>query len=498
MTLTFGTATGHGQALTYGLLHSFTGTPDAANPKDEHVDWPFGADPNAGLVLDAEGNLYGTTPSGGTSNSGTVFKINVGGVESVLYSFCSQPSCVDGSDPIASLLLDAEGNIYGTTYQGGAHGAGTVFKLSAATGNETVLYSFCAVESPICTDGQQPNSALVQDSKGNLYGTTYGPNYGEVFELSTSGSESVLHSFGSYTGDGTRPQGVIMDSAGNLYGTTFYGGTSDFGSVFKIDTRGTESVLYSFTGIKFADGEFPNGGLVQDAEGNLYGTTYLGGAAAPAKGNGVGTLFKVTPNGSETVVYTFGATPDGNNPLSSLVIDAENNLYGTTYSGGGSSGGDGTVFQVNAEGKETILYAFSSTTPGAGNHPSAPLAINSQGDLYGVSYGGKKKFGTVFDLLVPPAVTTTTLTSSPNPSTYGEAVIFTAGVSSGSGAPPDGETVSFMKDKTVLGTGTLIGGTASFSTTTLKVGTTSVDAVYGGDTLFTTGTSNIVKHVVNK
>jgi uncharacterized repeat protein (TIGR03803 family) len=481
------------QTYTYGLLHSFTGTPDAANPKEQEAR----EDSNAGLVRDSKGNLYGTTLAGGASNSGAVFKIDSDGAESVVYSFCSQPSCKDGSDPIAGLLLDTEGNIYGTTFKGGAYGWGTVFELSA-TGTETVLYDFCP-DSPVCAGGQNPNSALVRDSEGNLYGTTYGQGlgpFGNLFKLSTSGTETVLHNFNAYAGDGLYPQGVLIGSDGNLYGTTSGGGDADFGTVFKVEASGTESVLYSFTGIKYEDGEVPNGGLVLDAEGNLYGTTYEGGYEVPGRGNGAGTIFKISPSGSETVLYRFGATPDGNNPSAGLVRDAKGNLYGTTYFGGGSAAGDGAVFEVNKDGDETILYAFSSKTPGLSNHPAAPLAINSKGDLYGVSYGGADKLGTVYDLLIASAATTTSLTSTPNPSTSGEAVTFTAVVSNGSKAPPNGETVSFMKGKTVLATGTLTGGKATFTTTTLAIGTSSVDAVYGGDTLFTASTSNIVKQVV--
>ena len=325
------------------VLHNFC---SAANCADGQLSY-------AGLILDSAGNLYGTTSQGGANNWGTVFKINMNGQESVLYSFCSAANCADGQLPYAGLIRDGAGNLYGTTTSGGANNGGTVFKLDAA-GHETVLYSFCSATN--CTDGQLPYAGLIQDAAGNLYGTTYGGgaigagNFpgGTVFKLDTAGHETVLYSFCSAANctDGKQPYaGLVMDDAGNLYGTTSGGGAHGFmntvgGTAFKLDPSGHEKVLHSFCstgGVQCTDGEMPLGGLVLDSAGNLYGTTAFGGANELISGNGIGVVFRVTVKGEETVLYNFCSAlncSDGLLPYASLIQDAEGNLYGTTSGGG--------------------------------------------------------------------------------------------------------------------------------------------------------------------
>jgi uncharacterized repeat protein (TIGR03803 family) len=476
------TRSAQAQTYTFSVPHSFTGPPD-------------GGIPYAGVVWDAQGNLYGTTSGGGASAYGTVFKLDTTGNETVLYSFTGTGT--DGLDPQGNLMRDAKGNLYGTTVQGGVgctaeDGCGTVFKLDTA-GKETVLHDFTG--SP---DGSSSFSGLVRDTQGNLYGTTSGGGEpackfgcGTVFKLDKAGNEIVLYSFTGGTDGGSPYPGLVRDTQGNLYGTTAAGGDNacknGCGIVFKLDATDHETVLYSFTG--GADGLGPQGNLVRDAQGNLYGTS--GGGAS-----GYGTVFKLDASGKETVLYGFtGATKgDGAYPSGSLVRDAQGNLYGTTSSGGVSLWW-GTVFKVDKNGKETVLYSF---TGGAdGQYPNG-LVRDTQGNLYGTtSLGGASGYGTVFKL-TPAAVTTTTLSSSPNPSSYGQPVTFTAEVTSKLGAPPDGETVSFMKGTTLLGTGTLSDGSATFTMSTLKVGTTSVTAVYAGDSKFAGSKSKAVKQVVEK
>ena len=295
-----------------------------------------GQDPYASLVMDASGNLYGTTYYGGTNDTGTVFKITSSGAESVLYSFGPNTGS-DGQYPAGSLIMDASGNLYGATQDGGKNGTGTVFKI-APSGAESVLYSFGPNTG---SDGQYPAGSLIMDASGNLYGTTQdgGKNgTGTVFKIIPSGAESVLYSFGPSPGaDGKTPTaGLVMDASGNLYGTTQFGSTSDSGTVFQITPSGTESVLHSFgTG---TDGQNPQARLIMDRSGNLYGTTSGGGA------NGTGTVFQISPSGAESVLYSFGTGTDGQSPLAGLVMDASGNLYGTTYSGG--TNGTGTVFRI--------------------------------------------------------------------------------------------------------------------------------------------------------
>jgi uncharacterized repeat protein (TIGR03803 family) len=325
----------------------------------------------AGLLLDRAGNLYGTTAVGGVNGSGTVFKIDANGQESVLYSFCSAANCADGQQPYAPLIRDRAGNLYGTTTYGGVYNGGTVFKLDAE-GHETVLYSFCSATN--CTDGQLPYAGLIRDKDGNFYGTTYGggaigaANFqgGTVFKLDAAGHETVLYSFCSEAQcmDGKQPYaGLVMDRAGNLYGTTSGGGAHGFlntlgGTVFKLDPSDHETVLYSFCstgGAQCTDGEMPIGGLVRDGAGNLYGTALFGGANVLISGNGVGVVFRVTVEGKETVLYNFCSAlncSDGLLPYAGLVGDAEGNLYGTASAGGifdancGGAYSCGTVFKL--------------------------------------------------------------------------------------------------------------------------------------------------------
>jgi uncharacterized repeat protein (TIGR03803 family) len=429
-----------------------------------------------------------------------VFKVDATGKETVLYSFTGSGG--DGAIPNGGLVLDAQGNLYGTTYQGGdlacagGGGCGTVFKVDK-TGKETVLHTFTG------GDGSSPYAGLAWDAHGNLYSTTWGGgaySAGTVFKLDTTDTETVLYSF-TGGGDGGWPTaGLVLDAQGNLYGTALGGGDPacayGCGTVFKLDTTGKETVLYSFTGTG-GDGEGPSTGLVRDAKGNLYGTTQSGGDLACSAPHGCGTVFKVDTTGKETTLHTFtGTGGDGLDSQGDLMRDAQGNLYGTTWVGGAYNGG--TVFKVGTTGKETVLYSF---TDGAdGEAPGAGLVRDTQGNLYGTTTQEQRPpywQGTVFKL-TPATTTTTTLTSSPNPSTYGQAVTFTAVVTSKSGVPPDGETVSFMKGKTVLGTGTLSGGTAKFTTSALPAGSNSITAVYAGDSNFAASTSKAVKQVVSK
>ncbi len=282
----------------------------------------------------------------------------------------------DGEFPGGSLIRDESGNLYGTTIYGGSYdygysdayggaGYGTVFKIDPS-GNETVLYSFSGG-----ADGAYPAARLVRDAVGNLYGTTGGGSagYGIVFKIDPSGNETILHSF---TGgvDGANPYaGLVRDAVGNLYGTTTAGGSAGLGTVFKVRPSGTETILHSFTG--GADGAIPYAGLVRDAAGNLYGT-------ASGGGEGYGTVFKIDPSGNETVLYSFTGGADGANPCAGVVRDAAGNLYGTTNGGGL---GSGTVFKINTSGIETVLYSFTGVYY-EGN-PWAGVVRDASGNLYG-------------------------------------------------------------------------------------------------------------------
>jgi uncharacterized repeat protein (TIGR03803 family) len=346
-----------------------------------------GTSPEAALVFGKKGDLYGTTYLGGADECGTVFELTAAGTEKVLYSFESQP--LDGCTPLAGLVFDKNGNLYGTTAFG-VEPTGTVFGLTAA-GTETVLYRFLSQPG----DGYYPLAGLVFDKNGNLYGTTSdggAHSAGTVFELTAAGTEIVLYSFGSQPGDGANPYaGLVFDKKGNLYGTTVAGGADGHGTVFELTAAGAETVLYSF-GSQPGDGLNPRAGLVFDKKGNLYGTAEAGGA------DGYGTLFELTAAGAEKVLYSFGSQPgDGEYPFAGLVFDKQGNLYGTTADGGAHD--YGTVFELTAADTETVLYSFGSQ-PGDGHYPEAGLVFDKKGNLYGTTIaGGADDYGTVFEVI---------------------------------------------------------------------------------------------------
>ena len=364
------------QTQTETVLSSFANSPDGANPR-------FGTP-----ILDAKGNLYGTTNYGGAHGYGTVFKLTPSGRKTILHSF--DPNGTDGAYPWAGLVRDKNGNLYGTTVEGGTDVIdGTVFKLTHTSKGwtETILHSFGASQ-----DGSQPYSVLTLDATGNLYGTTNvggAYSYGTVFELTPSGTETILWSFGKGT-DGANPlAGVVRDKNGNLYGTTEYGGAYNKGTVFELTPSGSETILWNFG--SGTDGANPYGGVVLGTNGNLYGTTVNGGAY------GDGTVFEVTPSGMETLLHSFDNNDiDGFNPYAGLVTDQKTgNLYGTTINGGGTGSAVGIVFELTPSGTETILHTFGGSPDGASAWSG--LVFDTTGNLYGTTFaGGASGNGTVY------------------------------------------------------------------------------------------------------
>ncbi len=354
-----------------------------------------GVHPQAGLIQGSDGNFYGTTVSGGGSGYGTVFRISPAGVFTTLHSFTG--SGTDGASPKAGLIQGSDGNFYGTTNSGGGsyYCNGTVFQITPG-GVLTTLHSF----TQIGTDGSEPDAGLVQGSDGNFYGTTYtgSNNFGTVFSITSSGEYTNLHSFSGSGMDGEHPEAsLVQGSDGNFYGTTAAGGgsSSDGGTVFQITPAGNYTTLHSFTGIGL-DGQFPRAGLIQGSDGNFYGTTASGGA-----GEGVGTVYQITPTGLYRPLYSFPGT-DGATPFAGLVQGSDGNLYGTTEYGG--SGSAGTVFQVTLAGAHIILHSFTgSGTDGV--YPDAGLIQGSDGNFYGTTpSGGSSGQGTIFKLTFVPVV----------------------------------------------------------------------------------------------
>jgi uncharacterized repeat protein (TIGR03803 family) len=373
----FGTAL-FGGSNYGGVIYKIT--PAAVQSVIFNFDFvPDGSSPQAGVVLDSEGNFYGTTSEGGPEFTayGVVYKVTPAGQETVLYSF---PGGSSGEVPLAGVIRDAAGNLYGTTIDGGA-GYGVVYRISP-TGQETVLFTF-----PGVTDGLYPYDTLARDSQGNLYGTTYSGGVagdGAVFQVSPSGVETVLHSFAGGSDGATPYAGVALDSGGNLYGTTESGGAENSGIVYKVNAAGEESVLYSFTG--GPDGGVPYAGVVLDAAGNMYGAASFGGAFYG------GVVYKLTSTGHETVLYNFTGGADGGSPYGTPTLDKAGNVYGTTPSGGSSF--SGVVYQVDPAGIETVLYNF---TGGAdGGRPQGGVVFDRAGNLYGTTPEGGLGFGTVY------------------------------------------------------------------------------------------------------
>lgn len=357
---------GH-SSVAYSVIHNFGGSSgDGANPQAS--------------LLNVSGTLYGTTEKGGIDNGGTVFAITPLGSERVLHSFGGSG---DGANPVAS-LINVKGTFYGTTGGGGAYGEGTVFMLPRF-GPETVLHSFGAYAG----DGGYPQASLL-NLKGTFYGTTLlggASGNGTVFTISPYGSETVIYTFGTTSSrDAARPNAALVIYKGALYGTTVNGGDTEAGTVFTIPAFGSETVLHDF-GFS-GDGLFAQSPLV-NLKGTFYGTTYDGGP------NGGGIVYSMTPSGTETVLHGFGGSGDGSNPYAAPLIAVKGTLYGTTYSGGAN--GTGTVFSITPSGTETVLHSFGGSS-GDGTNPYGGL-VNVNGTLYGTTeHGGTNGSGTVFSL----------------------------------------------------------------------------------------------------
>ena len=361
-----------------------------------------GADPSGSLSLDASGNLYGTTVFG-PSNYGTVFKVTAGiNTLSTLVSFTGLAS---GQSPYAGLTADAAGNFYGTTTSGGSSNHGTVFRIAAGTNKFSTLVTFNG------SNGALPVTGVIADASGNLYGATLdggSSNDGIVYKIAAG--TNTLSTLATFTGtaNGEYPRGgLVADASGNLYGTTLQGGPTSNGTVFKI-SAGTNSLTTLATFADAVNGQDCYASLIVDVTGNLYGTTFTSGSSND------GTVFKLAAGSNTlTTLATFTGTANGANPLAGLIADASGNLYGTTQNGGSDS--LGTVFEIAANTNAfTTLVTFDGTDNGA--NPAGNLIADASGNLYGTTgYGGSTGYGTVFELtgtgFTVPEPTTLTLVS---------------------------------------------------------------------------------------
>ncbi len=358
-----------------------------------------GQHPDSSLIQATDGNFYGVTQNGGVSNQnctsvgcGTVFKITPSGTLTTLYQFCSLTNCADGANPYGYLVQGTDGNFYGTTIYGGANSNGTVFKITS-TGTLTTLHSFA-----LFTDGAYPWAGLVQATDGNFYGTTTAGGLhimGTVFKMTPAGALTDLYNFCTQSActDGATPYApLVQGSDGVLYGTTTQGGNSNYvGTVFKITTSGALTTIHAFCTLQnCADGEQPFAALLRASDGNFYGTTTSG------HGQNAGTVFKITSSGTLTTLYTFCALShcvDGQNPYGGVVQGTDGNFYGTTNIGGT---GQGTIFKLTPSGTLTTLYTFGGPD---GELPYSGLVQGNDGNFYGTTHaGGSHNDGTVFGL----------------------------------------------------------------------------------------------------
>lgn len=374
-TLSFtGVAVHRATAAQLQVLYNFTGG---------------GAGPSCNLVKGPDGNFYGTTQNGGTNQQGSVFRIATDGALTTLFSF----NVANGRNPVSGLTLGNDGNFYGTTYQGGASDWGTLFKVTT-NGVLTTLVNFTMA------NGGDPHGALALGKDGNFYGTTRNggaAGFGTVFKMTPDGQLTTLANFNS--ANGARPESdLILGRDDNFYGATYYGGSADNGTVFKVTTNGTLTTLVNFTG---ANGANPTGGLTQGKDGNFYGTTYIGGSS------GLGTVFRMTANGNLTTLVNFTGN-NGETPGADLTLGPDGNFYGTTVHGG-IPNSNGTIFKMTPDGALTSLFSFTEYSDGSrpyGGFPYSGLTLGSDGNFYGASYSGVNGGGgTIYRLDLPPFIT---------------------------------------------------------------------------------------------
>jgi uncharacterized repeat protein (TIGR03803 family) len=489
------------------------GAPASAQTYTESVLYSFctvsgcndGGQPQAGLVQGTDGNLYGTTSNDGVNFSGTVYKLTTGGSLTTLYSFCSQPSCADGSFPFGGLIQGTDGNFYGTTGVDGASpegSGGTVFTISS-TGSLTTLYSFC--NNGACPDGDAPHGNLVEGPDGSFYGITQyggagsmsiGDGSGTVFKIGASGGFESLYSFCSKANcaDGQTPYGgLALGTDGNFYGTTQLGGANNSGTVFKITPSGKLTTIYSFCSQSdCADGEIPAGTLLLLSNGNFYGITSGGG------GHSSGTLYEITPGGSLSLIYTFcsnAGCPDGASPIGALILASDGNFYGVT-SAGGSPAHDGTVYRLTPSGTFSTIYEFclgqSNCTDGI--TPISGVIQGKDGNLYGVTLsGGSQAEGAVYKItgLKPPLTASIAIAATPYPPSVGQPVTITATLTGSSGTPTG--SVTFTSDGATLCTESLSSGKANcdVSTQSLTPGTYAVTVAYAGNSTYEASSQSV-------
>ena len=425
-------------AQTYSDLYNFgDGSGDPLNPE------------YSGIVAQGrDGNLYSTTPKGGSNALGTVFKITPQGVVSVLYNFDG----THGKVPYGGLTLGTDGNFYGTTSAGGSTNLGVVFQITPA-GALTVLHTFASGE------GYSAYAPPIQASDGNFYGTTIfggASGYGTVYKMTPTGTLTVLHSFD--LANGRNPYGpLVQGNDGNFYGTAYSGlGANVYGMVFKVTSKGTFTILHAFD---LTDGGNPIAGLVLGKDGNFYGTTFNGGSV------GYGNVFKITASGALSVLHSFTPASDGGTPYGSLVQATDGNFYGVGYLGGTKN--EGTIFRITPSGTFSVRYNLDGTH---GSLPMVTLLQHTTGTLYGdTNTGGSHNTGAFYSLKASLAPYAALL---PTSGKVGKAIgILGQGFNSASGVSFNGTSATFKVSSDTFLTATVpAGATTGIVTVTIPGG----------------------------
>ncbi len=425
-------------AQTYSDLYNFgDGSGDPLNPE------------YSGIVAQGrDGNLYSTTPKGGSNALGTVFKITQQGVVSVLYNFDG----THGKVPYGGLTLGTDGNFYGTTSAGGSTNLGVVFQITPA-GALTVLHTFAS------TDGYSAYAPPIQASDGNFYGTAIvggASGYGTVYKMTPTGTLTVLHSFD--LANGRNPYGpLVQGNDGNFYGTAYSGlGANLYGMVFKVTSKGTFTILHAFD---LTDGGNPIAGLVLGKDGNFYGTTFNGGSV------GYGNVFKITASGTLSVLHSFTPASDGGTPYGSLVQATDGNFYGVGYLGGTKN--EGTIFRITPSGTFSVRYDLDGTH---GSLPMVTLLQHTTGTLYGdTNTGGSHNTGAFYSLKASLAPYAALL---PTSGKVGKSIgILGQGFNSASGVSFNGTSATFKVSSDTFLTATVpAGATTGIVTVTIPGG----------------------------
>lgn len=444
---------------TYQVLHSFT-----------RAD---GARPQAGLVQAQDGDLYGTTSSGGPNDFGTVFRLKPNGPVTVVRALAE----TDGTSPVAGLLEGNDSTLYGTSVSGGPNGAGTVYRVDAAS-TVTMVHAFR------WSDGARPNAALIQARDGFFYGTTFNggrAGAGTIVRMGPSGDVTLLYEFTGVAA-GTPAANLIQGSDGYFYGTTLYGGPSGVGTVYRMDSSGAVTVLHAFAR---TDGAYPYAGLLEGSDGHFYGTTISGGPA------GLGTVYRVKADGAFTMLHGFTSS-GGTKPYAGLIQGSDGFFYGTTVEGGRSA--LGSVYRMDASGDVTILHAFTGTE---GASPRAGLVQAADGFFYGTtSSGGAQGAGTVFRLTPVAGTTAAQMLVAAASGMFGGTTTLSATLTS-SDEPLSGETVSFAVNGrsvvTAITDGSGVARVTGVSLAGVRGGTATIQATFAGDALraVATGTADL-------